>query len=135
MGDIEWPADQELEAEGPLGRVAAYRLAVGLGDCVVKDGEVVGSHPLLRDVAPQLVRAVGSIGANIAEGYGRRSRADRIRYFEYALGSVQEARRWYSISRTTLSIELTRERLSTLASIRRLLSAMIRNERAQRTWG
>ena len=42
----------------------------------------------------QLVRAVDSIGANIAEGYGRESDADRARFLIMARGSLNEAEHW-----------------------------------------
>ncbi len=41
---------------------------------------------------------VGSIRANIAEGYSRGTGKDRARFYEYALGSARESRDWYFIS-------------------------------------
>ena len=43
-------------------------------------------------ISQQLKRAVLSIGANIAEGCGRSSRADMIRFFHMSLGSVLEVK-------------------------------------------
>jgi four helix bundle protein len=42
----------------------------------------------------QFVRAVDSISANIAEGFGRFSKKDKIRFYYYSLGSVQECIDW-----------------------------------------
>jgi four helix bundle protein len=42
----------------------------------------------------QLVRAVDSIGANIAEGSGRGSPRDNQRFIRIARGSVNETRHW-----------------------------------------
>jgi four helix bundle protein len=135
MRDVESYNDEEFGEEGALGRVQAYRIAVEVARTVVKDAQLVLAEPALREVGPQLVRAVGSIAANIAEGYPRRSRADRVRYYEYALGSALEARRWCSVAYAVLPGEILRSRLSSLASIRRLLLAMIRNDRDGKTWG
>ncbi len=43
------------------------------------------------EVADQLFRAVGSVHANISEGYSRQSGKDQARFYEYALGSDREA--------------------------------------------
>ncbi len=45
-------------------------------------------------VGSQLIRAVDSIGANIAEGDGRHGDADAVKFFIYARGSAKEARLW-----------------------------------------
>lgn len=134
MTEDESYNDDVLEEEGALGHVQAYQLAVTLDRVAVDDARRIARDFVLREVAPQLVYAVGSIGARIAEGYPRRSQADRVRYYEYALGSAMESRRWYCTARSALP-EVVRERLSILASIRRLLMAMIRNDRDGKTWG
>jgi four helix bundle protein len=41
-------------------------------------------------VVDQLVRASGSIGANIAEGSARRSKPDRLHFYGMALSSASE---------------------------------------------
>jgi len=49
-----------------------------------------------------LYRAVGSIKANIAEGYSHRSGKDQARFYEYSLGSARESRGWYYDARHIL---------------------------------
>ena len=114
---------------GAVGGIQAYQIARRIADLSWDDTDVMMRDPRLRDVSPQLYRAVTSIAANIAEGYARRSRADRIRYYEYALGSVQESIAWYESARRALTREVLESRSADLVSIRRLLLTMIRTER------
>ena len=72
-----------------------------------------------RSLANQLYRAIGSISANIAEGYSRRSRKDRARFYEYALGSAREARTWYYQGRNILSAKVVSHRLQLLTKDRK----------------
>lgn len=109
----------------PLERVQAYQLAREAGRLARADCEALRDDPLLVDSARQLFRAVGSIAANIAEGYVRSTVADRRRFLEYALGSAREACVWYEhVAPPDLA-----ERIARLTSIRRLLLTMIRTSR------
>ena len=50
---------------------------------------------MARDtVGRQIVRSADSIGANIAEGYGRGTYADNRRFVRNARGSLYETRHW-----------------------------------------
>lgn len=109
----------------------AYRLATLLSDLTWDDALEMKKEPLLLSHASQLLRSVGSIAANVAEGYGRRSPSDRIRYYEYALTSAEEARTWYRVSHRAMDADKVADRTQKLVSIRRLLLTMIRNERAR----
>lgn len=42
----------------------------------------------------QFIRSVDSVGANIAEGYGRYHYLDRIKFYYNARGSLLEAKHW-----------------------------------------
>jgi four helix bundle protein len=70
-------------------KLAVYRLSEQLAD-VVWD-ICTGYRSFARDtVGKQLVRAVDSIGANIAEGFGRGTYADNKRFVRIARGSLYE---------------------------------------------
>jgi len=68
-----------------------YRAAEDLADLV---WEIVAAwEPFARDtVGKQLVRAADSVGANIAEGAGRKTYADNKRFVAMARGSLCETR-------------------------------------------
>jgi four helix bundle protein len=70
-----------------------YRLAEDLSDSV---WDIVhGWQNLARDtVGKQLVRAVDSVGANIAEGTGRGTYKDNCRFVDNARGPLCETRHW-----------------------------------------
>lgn len=70
-----------------------YQLSEELADEVWKT--VVNWDYWAKDtVGKQLVRAVDSIGANIAEGEGRGSFQDNRRFIKIARGSLQETQHW-----------------------------------------
>ena len=50
-------------------------------------------------LVPQFQRAAVSIAANIAEGYKKVSRADKLRFFNIAQGSLEECRYYIILSR------------------------------------
>lgn len=45
-------------------------------------------------VGKQFVRAADSIAANIAEGFGRYTKKDKIHFYRYSYGSMQETEDW-----------------------------------------
>jgi four helix bundle protein len=107
----------------------AYQLARSLLADAWGDAEQLRHHRVTEKVAGQLYTAVGSIAANIGEGYARSSGRDRARIFEYALGSVRESMTWYEAAIPLLGADLVGGRLSKLEEVRRLLLAIIPRER------
>jgi len=47
-----------------------------------------------RTIGSQLCRAIDSVGANIAEGFGRGSRLDNARFTKIARASLFESKHW-----------------------------------------
>ena len=97
--------------------MAAYRLSLFLMDLAWRDATAL-DHGIISSVATQLYRAVTSISANIAEGYGRQSGRDRARFYEYALCSTREALVWYRAASGKLSEEHVRYRIGVLIELR-----------------
>ncbi|HKR07728.1 MAG TPA: four helix bundle protein [Gemmatimonadaceae bacterium] len=117
------------ERDDPLSRMRAYSFARELlKDCWI-DAEKTKHHEVTQKVSAQLYAAVGSIAANLAEGYSRSSGKDRARIFEYALGSVRESMTWYYAAEPVLGANVVSERLDKLEQIRRMLLAIIPRER------
>ena len=118
--------------DDPLWQMKVYRLALFASDLGWVDVSRLMRDRRVQGLADQLYRALGSIGANIAEGYSRRSRKDRARFYEYALGSAREARTWYYQGRHALPEDVVSHRLQLLTNIIRLLLTIIPNERGWR---
>ena len=126
----EWEAGVPavLKADA-IWRVQAFRLGSYLSAVAGSDADLIAEEPWLVKSAGQLASASESIPANIAEGYGRLSPKDRIRYYEYGLGSVDETKsRYVSLSRR-FAPSLIDSRLKVLASITRLMLKMIQSGR------
>lgn len=52
-----------------------------------------------KSIGIQFVTAVDSVSANIAEGFGRYGKKDKINFYRYARGSVYECLDWNEKSR------------------------------------
>jgi four helix bundle protein len=53
----------------------------------------------------QLRRSAASVGANIAEGFGRRSTKDLVRHLDIAVGSLEETRNYLFLARDLLYLD------------------------------
>jgi len=93
------------------------------------DAELLAQRESTVKISAQLYAAIGSIAANLAEGYAHSSGKDRARFFEYALGSARESNSWYQAARPVLGAEIVEKRLDRLDEIRRMLLAIIPRER------
>lgn len=117
--------------EDSLWKAKAYRLALFAADVGWHDVTKLMQDRRMRSLSDQLCRALGSISANIAEGYARGTGRDRARFYEYALGSARESRDWYFKGRHVLGEDVTRHRLDLLTQIIRLLLTMIPEQRGR----
>ena len=116
-----------------LWKVTAYRLATFLSDLTWRDATKLMGDRRTIGLSDQLYRAVGSIGANISEGYSRSTGRDRARFYEYTLGSAREGRDWYFKARLILGDNVTTHRLTLLEEVIKLLITMVPNQRHTRT--
>jgi len=118
--------------DDPLWRMEVYRLAVFAGDLAWHDVCGLVQDKRTVSLANQLYRDVGSISANVAEGYSRRSGKDQGRFCEYSLRSAREARLSYYQGRHVLSEAVATHRMRLLTGIIRLLLTIISAERGRK---
>ena len=119
----------ESISKDALWRLRVYRLALFAADVAWQDVTESAEDRRTRSLSDQLYRALGSISANIAEGYSRGSGRERAHFYEYALGSARESRDWYYKARHVLGEEAVHRGLSALTEIIRLLLSIIPDER------
>lgn len=120
------PADITADS---LWKVEAYRLALFAAEIGWHDVRKLAGDRRTLGLSDQLYRSLGSIGANIAEGYSRGTNKDRARFYEYALGSARESRDWYYKGRHILGEIVAVHRIGFLTQIVRLLLTMIPDQR------
>ena len=121
----------ELFIGDALWKMVVYRYALFISDLAWHDAtKLMGDRRTLK-LSDQLYEAVGSIGANISEGYSRSSGKDRARFYEYSLGSARESRGWYYDGRFILGDEVANHRMHFLTQIIRLLLTITPEERTR----
>jgi four helix bundle protein len=130
MNYKEWEGSVPDTIRGDmLWRMQAYRMAVFASDIGWQDVCKLAGDRRMYGVSDQLWRALGSIGANIAEGYSRGSAKDRARFFEYALGSARESRHWYYEARHIFAADVIAHRLDLTARLTKMLLVIVPAER------
>lgn len=73
--------------------LSSYKIAYNLSN-YVWDIVVSWGYFEKDTVGKQFARSVDSISANIAEGFGRFGKKDKINFYRYAFGSVKESLDW-----------------------------------------
>ena len=114
-----------------LWRLRVYRLSLYVADLGWQDVTALIRDGRTRALADQLYRALGSISANIAEGYSRGTGRDRALFYRYALGSARESRDWYYKARHILPKQRLAYSLDLLGQINRLLLTMISEQQGR----
>ena len=76
-----------------LGKLDIYKLSLELSSMVWKI-YVKLPNDLKYNIGNQIIRSIDSIGANIAEGYGRFHYKDSIKFYYNARGSLWESKHW-----------------------------------------
>lgn len=130
MNYQDWLKSVPPEITGdPLWKLEVYRLALFAADLGWRDASKLVSDKRTLSLSDQLYRAIGSISANISEGYSRGTGKDRARFYEYSLGSAREARGWYFNGRFLLGENVAGHRMKLATQIIRLLLTMVPDQR------
>ena len=104
-----------------------------LGDAVWK--QVTTWKPFERDtVGKQLTRAADSIGANIAEAYGRYHYGEKLQFLYYARGSLFETKYWLNRveSRQLMPRQDTQNYIKQIGTLARQLNGFLAHIKRQR---
>jgi four helix bundle protein len=128
----EWLKNvSDLFTSDALWKMTVYRYALFVADLAWHDVTKLMNDRRTIKLSDQLYEAIGSIGANLSEGYSRSSGKDRARFYEYSLGSARESRGWYYDARFILGDEVANHRMQFLTQIIRLLLTITPEERSR----
>lgn len=129
----EWRDDVAVKmGSSPLWDSIGYQEALFLYDLAWFDCESLVQDLRGKAIAQQLIRSVGSIGANIEEGYGRGFGRDYARFLGYALGSARETQGWYFRARHLLSEDVVEHRCAFADEVIALLVTIIKQQKGRR---
>ncbi len=76
-----------------LNDIEAYRIAFALSN-YVWNIVIKWDHFSKKTIGSQFTDAVDSVSANIAEGFGRYTKRDKIRFYRISFGSMYESLDW-----------------------------------------
>jgi len=108
-----------------------YPKALFAYDLAWEDCAYLLGDPRGKAISAQLIRSVGSISANIEEGYGRGYGKDYAYRLRISLGETRESRGWYWKSHNLLPSEVLDHRLKLLNEI---VSMLIPNIKIQQNF-
>lgn len=76
-----------------LNDIGAYKISFHLSNYAW--AIIVDWNYFAKDtVGKQFVRSVDSISANVAEGFGRYGKKDKVKFYRYSFGSLKESLDW-----------------------------------------
>lgn len=132
MNYEEWAATvPDAFKNDTLWKMSVYRFSLFVGDLGWYDVTKIQQDSRLYKVSNQLYGSLGSVSANISEGYSRGSNKERAHFYEYALGSARESRDWYYKSRHMLGGQVFEHRVDLLTQVIRLLLTMVPQQRGE----
>lgn len=108
--------------------VMPYRMAIELSRESWKIYEQMNWQEK-KIIGDQFITAIDSVGANIAEGYGRYHYLDRIKFYYNARGSLLESKHWVLIlkERDKITIEKFDDLMKKLNELHKQLNAFIKS--------
>ena len=119
-------------SQSGLDSFGGYRKARQLFDFVVADTEGLKTNPLCYRLVSQQIGSADSICANIEEGYERISRAEYVRFLDFARGPARETRGRYERMKYRLGPDVVNQRMELLDEIIGILTSSIGSMRRER---
>ncbi len=117
-----------------LGKLDIYKLSLSLSKEI---WEVYTSlqTDLKYNIGNQVIRSIDSIGANIAEGYGRFHYKDSMKFYYNARGSLWESKHWVYLlyQRKLISNELYKKMIENLELLGKKLNGFIKSMKEKNT--
>ncbi len=114
-----------------LWKMEAYRLSLFATEIGWHDVTELMNDKRTHSLADQLYRSLGSVSANIAEGYSHHTGKARAQYYQYALGSARESRDWYYKAHYILKEEVVNHRITLITQVIKLLLVMVPQQRGK----
>ncbi len=112
-----------------LANFIGYQKAMQLWDLFWADSEILLRDIRGREIARQMTKSIGSISANIEEGFGRGFGKELNQFYRYSRGSARESRGWYQRARHLLDKQIVAQRTALLDEIISILVATIERRR------
>jgi four helix bundle protein len=107
----------------------AYQKAMQLWDLFWEDSELLKRDFRGIEIARQMTKSVGSISANMEEGYGRGFGRELAQFYRYSRGSARESRGWYTRAKHLLPPDIVSAREALLDEIISILVATLERRR------
>jgi four helix bundle protein len=126
-GFAVWEAQvpARIKKEG-IWRFIGYRKALYLYDLIWEDTNDWCKDRRGRPIVSQLISSVGSISANLEEGYGRETRKQTVSFYQVSLASARETKGWLYRARHLMQAETMEKRLELVDEVIALLVNEIR---------
>jgi four helix bundle protein len=110
---------------GPLWQFQVYPKALFAYDLAWSDCDYLLKDERGKPVARQLIRSVGSISANVEEGFGRGYGKEYSYHLRIAIGEARESQGWYWRGRNLIPSEVIDHRINLLHDIIAMLAPNI----------
>lgn len=106
--------------------VKFYVLSRELWDECWSDTDILMNDFRGKEIAKQLIRAVGSVSANIEEGYGRGFGKEYPHFLRISRGSARESKGWYYKSKFLLPSEIIEQREEKISAIIAMITKTVK---------
>jgi len=111
-----------------LNDIEAYRVSFHLSNYVWSVIYPNWDFFAKKTIGSQMVNAIDSISANIAEGFGRHFKKDKVNFYRYSKGSLKESYDWNEKAkvRNLITTEQYDHIFNELEKLPRALNALIK---------